>query len=137
MRHATETIPGFVHRDLKPENVLVGADRLSNAPINRVRVTDFGLVKGLRAEQAPAATAADLAQGLALDPHRLHVGTPHYMAPEQWEGADVTMQADIYALGCILGEMLTGRMLVQGGTLDEVRRAHQDGQALRAMRSVA
>ena len=44
MRHATETIPGFVHRDLKPENVLVGADRLSNAPINRVRVTDFGLV---------------------------------------------------------------------------------------------
>ena len=55
MRHATETIPGFVHRDLKPENVLVGADRLSNAPINRVRVTDFGLVKGLRAEQVAEA----------------------------------------------------------------------------------
>ena len=40
-----------MHRDLKPENVLVGADRLSNAAINRVRVTDFGLVKGLRAAQ--------------------------------------------------------------------------------------
>ncbi len=46
MAHAAETIPGFVHRDLKPENVLVGADRLSNAAINRVRVTDFGLVQG-------------------------------------------------------------------------------------------
>ena len=126
MRHAAETIPGFVHRDLKPENVLVGADRLSNAPINRVRVTDFGLVPGLRAEQVPAETEADLAQSPSR-PTRIGsiVGTPQYMAPEQWEGSDVTMQADIYALGCILGEMLTGRMLAQGGTLDEVRRAHQ------------
>ncbi len=57
MTHAAETIPGFVHRDLKPENVLVGADRLSNAAINRARVTDFGLVKGLRAEQVGASGA--------------------------------------------------------------------------------
>jgi tetratricopeptide (TPR) repeat protein len=118
LSHAAAAIPGFVHRDLKPENVLVGADRLSNAAINRVRVTDFGLVKGLRTEQSNAL-----------------VGTPLYMAPEQWAGADVTAQADIYALGCILGEMLTGRMLVQGQTLAELRRAHQGGQALAAARA--
>ena len=45
------------------------------------------------------------------------------------------MRADIYALGCILGEMVTGRLLVQGRTLDELRRAHQGGQALAAVRA--
>ena len=49
MRYATGIIPGFVHRDLKPENVLVGADRLSNADVNRLRVTDFGLAVVLEA----------------------------------------------------------------------------------------
>ncbi|MBM4461123.1 MAG: serine/threonine protein kinase [Chloroflexi bacterium] len=135
MSHAVAVIPGFVHRDLKPENVLVGADRLSNAAINRVRVTDFGLVKGLRAEQLPTATATDLATAASrLTRVGAIVGTPLYMAPEQWAGTDVTVQADVYALGCILGEMVTGRPLVQGKTLDELRRAHQGGQALAAAR---
>ena len=76
MRHATETIPGFVHRDLKPENVLVGADRLSNAAINRVRVTDFGLVKrAARRAGAGRRQASDLAQpAVAADPHRVGAG---------------------------------------------------------------
>ena len=52
MKHATHVIPGFVHRDLKPENVLVGADHLSQAPTNRLRVTDFGLAAVLQ-EAAP------------------------------------------------------------------------------------
>jgi len=43
-------IPGFVHRDLKPENVLIGADKLSDANINRLRVTDFGLAVVLESE---------------------------------------------------------------------------------------
>src|SRR5512147_825325 len=47
MQHATEKIPGFVHRDLKPENILVGSDKLPGTNINRLRVTDFGLVKTL------------------------------------------------------------------------------------------
>ena len=136
MRHAVETIPGFVHRDLKPENVLMGADRLSNAAINRVRVTDFGLVRGLRAEQAPEVGASELAQGLSrLTRVGSLVGTPPYMAPEQWESAAVDVAADIYAVGCILGEMLSGRMVVRGGTLDELRRAHQGGQALASVQS--
>jgi tetratricopeptide (TPR) repeat protein len=134
MAHATTVIPGFVHRDLKPENVLVGADRLSNAPINRVRVTDFGLVKGLRAEQLTATGATDLSPAASrLTAVGALVGTPAYMAPEQWEGADVTAQIDIYALGCILGEMLTGYQLTQGGTPEELRQAHRGGQALAAV----
>jgi tetratricopeptide (TPR) repeat protein len=139
MRHATDTIPGFVHRDLKPENVLMGADHLSNATINRVRVTDFGLVKGLRAEQVIQA------QGLVDSTSRpgqltradALLGTPHYMAPEQWESAKVDVQADIYAFGCILGEMLIGQPLVKGRTLNELRQAHNDGYALASMERVA
>jgi tetratricopeptide (TPR) repeat protein len=136
MSHATETLPGFVHRDLKPENVLVGADRLSNAAINRVRVTDFGLVKGLRPELLPTPAAGELVS----QPGRLTqagsvVGTPPYMAPEQWAGSDLDVRADVYALGCILGEMLIGRMLVQGRTLEKLRWAHQGGQALAAARA--
>ncbi len=139
MRHATETITGFVHRDLKPENVLVGADRLSNASINRVRVTDFGLVKGFRSEQVSQMQGEDewIRRPGQLTRAGTVLGTPHYMAPEQWESTDVEVQADIYALGCILGEMVTGRMLVQGSMMGMVRQAHQGGQALAVAHATA
>ena len=137
MAHAVATIPGFVHRDLKPENVLVGADRLagtvsSQTGVNRLRVTDFGLAavleeagsrmqdtgsKEQEAEGAPANVGrTQLTRGV--------VGTPLYMAPEQWRGEPVGVYTDVYALGCILAEMLTGRRVVEGGTLGVLERAH-------------
>jgi tetratricopeptide (TPR) repeat protein len=139
MAHASAVIPGFVHRDLKPENVLVGADRLSNADINRVRVTDFGLVRGLPGSLLGQATETPAAEEKPAKPGHLTqmgvlLGTAEYMAPEQWEGPNVAVQADIYAFGCILGEMVTGRMLVRGEPRRELGRAHRGGAALAAVR---
>ena len=79
---------GVVHRDLKPANVLVDRG-------GRVVLTDFGIARALSDEAAGART-----QGV--------VGTPLYMAPEQLAGAPVDVRADLYALGLMLFEMLTG-----------------------------
>ena len=139
MRYAVEKLPGFVHRDLKPENVLVGADRLTQANINRVRVTDFGLVQvlegdGLKAEEIPEVSEDDDSPRIIDNqPYKLGsrtqltkglVGTPLYMAPEQWRGEVVSTATDVYALGCILYEMLTGVHAASGRSLKELKEAH-------------
>ena len=94
---------GILHRDLKPANILLDSTR---GPL----LSDFGLAK-LVGEVSLTATG-----GI--------VGTPHYLAPEVWEGQDSTPQSDIYALGCILAEMLTGEKLFQGEASPTVMRAH-------------
>ncbi len=82
--HAT----GTLHRDIKPQNILVGRH-------GEVKVTDFGL-------------ALD-ASGTALTQPGIAVGTPPYMSPEQLRGERVDPRADLFALGCVLYEMLVGR----------------------------
>ena len=78
---------GIVHRDLKPGNILVTRQG--------VKVLDFGL--------------ADVAGDPELTKTGAVMGTPAYMAPEQWEGKRTDARSDIYALGCVLYEMLTGK----------------------------
>jgi serine/threonine-protein kinase len=84
---------GIVHRDLKPSNILV----VPGAEPMRVKVADFGVAKDLARD-----TDTLTAEGAA-------VGTPSYMAPEQVSGGEVGPAADVYALGCLLFELLTGQ----------------------------
>ncbi|MDQ2944183.1 MAG: serine/threonine protein kinase [Candidatus Dormibacteraeota bacterium] len=98
LQHAHDA--GIVHRDLKPTNVLVHAD-------GRAMLADFGLARG--AGQPTHLTTIGLA-----------IGTPGYMAPEQVMGHDVDKRADIYAMGVLTFEMLTGRLPFIGSNRMEV-----------------
>ncbi|MCU1690999.1 MAG: putative serine/threonine-protein kinase [Frankiales bacterium] len=88
---------GLVHRDVKPGNVLMGRD-------GRVRLTDFGIA---RLVDAAKVTATGMT-----------VGTASYLAPEQVMGERVTPMADVYALGLVLLECLTGRREYAGSTVE-------------------
>jgi TolB-like protein/tetratricopeptide (TPR) repeat protein len=98
---------GIVHRDLKPGNVMLRSD-------GTVKVLDFGLATVLRADpvQASDATASLTRAGLIA-------GTPAYMAPEQVRGETVDGRSDIWAFGCVLYEMLTGRPVFGAATATE------------------
>src|SRR5262249_50095396 len=85
---------GVVHRDIKPENILLGRR-------GRAKAADFGLAKLLG--PVPAAFSLTGSQQV--------MGTPHYMAPEQWERTHaVDARADVYSLGVVFYEMLTGEL---------------------------
>jgi serine/threonine protein kinase/DNA-binding beta-propeller fold protein YncE/class 3 adenylate cyclase len=88
---------GIVHRDIKPDNIMVVGD-------DEVRVTDFGIARVLRPE---ATIHTMVSTGMTL-------GTPLYMAPEQIDGRKVDGRADVYALGAVLYQMVTGRPLFEG-----------------------
>ncbi len=98
---------GVVHRDLKPENVMMGED-------GTVKVVDFGLAK-LAAPEPGSVDGGDLStqDGKIL-------GTPSYMAPEQAKGSRVGATADVFSLGVVLYEMLTGERPFAGATLVDV-----------------
>jgi non-specific serine/threonine protein kinase len=98
---------GLVHRDVKPQNILV----LDPGAAEHVYLTDFGL-----------AQAAD--ESTELTAPGLWVGTPDYVAPEQLSGDPVDRRADVYALGCVLFEALTGHVPFEGASRGEKLMAH-------------
>ena len=105
---------GIVHRDLKPANILLTKQG--------IKLLDFGLAKLDPAVSAvtPAGSAAEFATIAALTGAHTVVGTPQYMAPEQIEGGEVDGRADIFAFGCVLYEMLTGRRAFDGKSASTV-----------------
>ena len=127
MQHATKKVQGFVHRDLKPANVLVGADKLSGTKFNRLRVTDFGLIKIVSESNMNLPVENADVSKLTQIQFTQDVGTPLYMAREQWLGEPVGVFTDVYALGCILYEMLTGECAANGFDQNELQDSHCSG----------
>ncbi len=108
---------GIVHRDLKPANVVLQGSSGSAGDV-RAKVLDFGLAKtkaiGLEGDltQLPQGSLDGTAEGRIL-------GTPAYMSPEQARGQAVDKRTDIWAFGCVLYEMLTGRRAFEGKTMTD------------------
>ncbi len=105
---------GIVHRDLKPANIL--------STKAGIKLLDFGLAK-LQPMVAGAARPGEEATVAALTGAHTIVGTPHYMAPEQIEGRDADARTDIFALGCVLYELITGKRAFDGKTSSNVMAA--------------
>ncbi len=103
---------GIVHRDLKPANIKV-------TPEGKVKVLDFGLAKAFTAEAA----AADLSHSPTLTDAATRagiiLGTAAYMSPEQARGKPVDKRTDIWAFGCVLYELLTGKQAFGGDTVTD------------------
>ncbi len=100
---------GYVHRDVTPTNILFDAD-------DNPRLTDFGIARALSASSRITASG-------------LSVGTSHYMSPEQARGAEVDPRSDIYSLGVVCYEALTGKTPFEGGDAFAVAYAHVHEQA--------
>jgi serine/threonine protein kinase/Tfp pilus assembly protein PilF len=95
---------GVIHRDLKPSNIMI--DREGNA-----RIMDFGIARSLKSKGLTGAGVM--------------VGTPEYMSPEQTEAKEVDCQSDIYSLGVILYEMMTGQLPFEGDTPLSIAMKHK------------
>ena len=100
---------GITHRDLKPDNVMAGDD-------GRIRVLDFGLAKPAAAAGFTGDRAGSEIPTAVKTEHGAVIGTLHYMSPEQAQGKPIDARSDIFSIGIVLYEMLTGNRPFGGDT---------------------
>src|SRR5687767_8023475 len=111
---------GVVHRDLKPENIMIG----KSGGASSVKLLDLGIAKMREIAGAENSGTTELTMAGQV------LGTPYYMSPEQWGelsrdgNFDIDGRADIYSLGLVAYQMITGKRAYAGGTLHELRREH-------------
>lgn len=114
LEHAHQN--GIVHRDIKPTNILVGFDGRKK---RTVKLVDFGIAARLNSLEQRLTRTGSL------------VGSPSYMSPEQCSGAATDLTSDVYSLGCVLYECLSGRRPYEGETALEIMYKHVNEEAQR------
>ncbi|MDQ3820809.1 MAG: serine/threonine protein kinase [Acidobacteriota bacterium] len=107
---------GIVHRDIKPENIMIRGDRF-------VKVLDFGLAKLTERQPMSQVDTSAPTRALVNTEPGVVMGTAYYMSPEQAKGLEVDARTDIWSLGVLLYEMLTGRPPFTGETTADVTAA--------------
>jgi eukaryotic-like serine/threonine-protein kinase len=106
---------GIIHRDVKPGNLMIDGDPAAGAPMT-VKLTDFGIARAI--EQTRITQVGSV------------VGTAAYLSPEQVRGEEATPATDVYALGVVLYQFLTGRLPYEGSTLAELAVRQQNERPL-------
>ncbi len=112
---------GIIHRDLKPANIKLAKD-------DAVKILDFGLAKALESEMTPADISSSPTISRMATQAGMILGTAAYMSPEQAKGKNVDRRADIWAFGCVLFEMLSGKQSFGGETTTDILAAVVRGE---------